>query len=146
VRAAIEGVRQAAGDVPLITTMTFDTRGRTMMGVTPEQAARALLDWGSLAVGGNCGNGPDEIEAVVSKMHAVAPDAILVAKANAGIPRLVEGRAVYGAGPAEMARYASAVVRAGARIVGACCGSTPAHLEAMAESLAKERTARKEST
>jgi 5-methyltetrahydrofolate--homocysteine methyltransferase len=146
VHAAIEGVRQAAGDVPLITTMTFDTRGRTMMGVTPEQAARALLDWGSLAVGGNCGNGPDEIEAVVSKMHAVAPDAILVAKANAGIPRLVEGRAVYGAGPAEMARYASAVVRAGARIVGACCGSTPAHLEAMAESLAKERTARKEST
>jgi 5-methyltetrahydrofolate--homocysteine methyltransferase len=145
-RAAIEGVRRAAGDVPLITTMTFDTRGRTMMGVTPEEAARALLGWGSLAVGGNCGNGPDEIEAVVSKMRAVAPDAILAAKANAGIPRLVQGRAVYGAGPAEMARYASAVVRAGARIVGACCGSTPAHLQAMSESLAKERAARKERT
>jgi 5-methyltetrahydrofolate--homocysteine methyltransferase len=139
-------VRRAAGDVPLITPMTFDTRGRTMMGVTPEEAARALSGWGSSAIGGNCGNGPDEIEAVVGKMHAVAPEEVLVAKANAGIPRLVQGRAVYGAGPAEMARYASAVVRAGARIVGACCGSTPAHLEAMAESLAQERAARKESS
>jgi 5-methyltetrahydrofolate--homocysteine methyltransferase len=146
VHAAIEGVRRAAGDMPVITTMTFDTRGRTMMGVTPEEAARALLGWGSLAVGGNCGNGPDEIEAVVRKMHTVAPDAVLVAKANAGIPRLVQGRAVYGAGPAEMAQYALAVVRAGARIVGACCGSTPAHLEAMAEALAKERAASEEST
>jgi 5-methyltetrahydrofolate--homocysteine methyltransferase len=79
-------------------------------------------------------------------MHTVAPDAVLVAKANAGIPRLVQGRAVYGAGPAEMAQYALAVVRAGARIVGACCGSTPAHLEAMAEALAKERAASEEST
>jgi 5-methyltetrahydrofolate--homocysteine methyltransferase len=143
VHAAIEGVRRAAGDVPLITTMTFDTRGRTMMGVTPEEAARALLGWGASAVGGNCGNGPDEIEAVVSKMHAVAPDAVLVAKANAGIPRLVQGRAVYGAGPAEMARYTSAAVQAGARIVGACCGSTPAHLEAMADALLKEKASRR---
>jgi 5-methyltetrahydrofolate--homocysteine methyltransferase len=138
IHAAMEGVRQAAGDVPLITTMTFDTRGRTMMGVTPEEAARALLSWGASAVGGNCGNGPDEIEAVVRKMRAVAPDAVLVAKANAGIPRLVKGRAVYGAGPAEMAEYAATVAAAGARIVGACCGSTPAHLKSMAEALDRE--------
>jgi 5-methyltetrahydrofolate--homocysteine methyltransferase len=143
VHAAMEGVRRAAGDVPLITTMTFDTRGRTMMGVTPEEAAVALLGWGASAVGGNCGNGPDEIEAVVRKMHAVAPQAVLVAKANAGIPRLVKGRAVYGAGPAEMAEYAIIVAEAGARIVGACCGSTPAHLRAMAEALTKERAPRR---
>jgi 5-methyltetrahydrofolate--homocysteine methyltransferase len=146
VHAAMEGVRRAAGDVPLITTMTFDTRGRTMMGVTPEEAAVALLGWGASAVGGNCGNGPDEIEAVVRKMHAVAPQAVLVAKANAGIPRLVKGRAVYGAGPAEMAEYAIIVAEAGARIVGACCGSTPAHLRAMAEALTKERAPRRPSS
>lgn len=140
VHAAIEGVRRAAGDVPLITTMTFDTRGRTMMGVTPEEAAKALLSWSASAVGGNCGNGPDEIEAVIHKMRAVAPDAVLVAKANAGIPTLVKGRAVYGAGPAEMAEYAVTVAAAGARIVGACCGSTPAHLKAMADALMKERS------
>jgi len=138
VHAAMEGVRRAAGDVPLITTMTFDTRGRTMMGVRPEDAAKALLGWGASAIGGNCGNGPDEIEAVVRKMRAVAPEAILVAKANAGIPRLEKGRAVYGAGPAEMAEYATTVAGAGARIVGSCCGSTPAHLRAMAEALMKE--------
>jgi 5-methyltetrahydrofolate--homocysteine methyltransferase len=97
-------------------------------------------------VGGNCGNGPDEIEAVVRKMHAVAPQAVLVAKANAGIPRLVKGRAVYGAGPAEMAEYAIIVAEAGARIVGACCGSTPAHLRAMAEALTKERAPRRPSS
>ncbi len=142
VHAAIEAVRRAAGDLPMITTMTFDTRGRTMMGVTPEDAARSLLGWGASAVGGNCGNGPDEIEDVVRKMRAVAPEAILVAKANAGIPRLEKGRAVYGAGPAEMADYAVTVAGAGARIIGACCGSTPAHLAAMAEALTRERVPR----
>jgi 5-methyltetrahydrofolate--homocysteine methyltransferase len=146
VHAAMEGVRRAAGDAILITTMTFDTRGRTMMGVTPEEAARALLGWGASAVGGNCGNGPDEIEAVVRKMRAVAPEAVLVAKANAGIPRLEKGRAVYGAGPAEMAEYATTVAGAGARIIGACCGSTPAHLEAMAAALMKEGAPRRSGT
>ncbi len=68
-------------------------------------------------------------------MHAVAPQAVLVAKANAGVPKLEKGRAVYGAGPEEMARYATSVADAGARIIGACCGSTPRHLEAMAAAL-----------
>ncbi|MGH2513312.1 MAG: homocysteine S-methyltransferase family protein, partial [Candidatus Limnocylindrales bacterium] len=60
-KAAIEGVRRVAPGIPLIATMTFDTRGRTMMGVTPEQAVEALAAWGADAIGGNCGNGPDEI-------------------------------------------------------------------------------------
>ncbi|MEW6567299.1 MAG: homocysteine S-methyltransferase family protein [Chloroflexota bacterium] len=138
VRAAMEGARQAAPDLPLITTMTFDTRGRTMMGVTPEQAVRTLSDWGAAAVGGNCGNGPDEILGVLEKMKATAPEVVLVAKANAGLPELVNGKAVYRAGPQAMADYAQAAVAAGARIVGACCGSTPAHLKAMALALAVE--------
>jgi 5-methyltetrahydrofolate--homocysteine methyltransferase len=138
VRAAIEGVRQASPRLPIIATMTFDTRGHTMMGVTPEEAVRALSGWGAAAVGGNCGNGPDEILAVVQKMRAAAPGVVLVAKANAGLPELQNGRAVYRAGPKVMADYALAVSAAGAHIVGACCGSTPDHVRAMAEALGKD--------
>ena len=135
IHAAIEGARRAAPTMPIIATMTFDTRGRTMMGVTPEQAAEALLGWGADAIGGNCGNGPDELVPVVQKMHAVAPDAVIVAKSNAGIPELVDFKTVYRAGPDEMAARGIEFREAGARIIGACCGSTPAHLERMHEVL-----------
>ena len=66
IKAAIEGVRRAAPGIALIATMTFDTRGHTMMGVTPEQAVEALVAWGADAVGGNCGNGPDELLPVIA--------------------------------------------------------------------------------
>lgn len=140
-RAAIDGVRQASADIPIVATMTFDTRGRTMMGVTPEQAVREVSAWGVSALGANCGNGPDEILSVIEKMRAAAPQAVLVAKANAGVPKLEKGRAVYGAGPEEMAVYAAAAADAGARVIGACCGSTPRHLEAMAAALQGRLTA-----
>ncbi len=135
ITAAIRGARQASATIPVIATMTFDTRGHTMMGVSPEQAARALLEAGADAIGGNCGNGPDELLPVIERMHAVAPDAVLVAKSNAGMPELVDLRAVYRAEPATMAEAGVGFREAGARIVGACCGSTPAHLAAMAEAL-----------
>ena len=135
IKAAIEGVRRVAPGIPLITTMTFDTRGRTMMGVTPEQAVEALAAWGADAIGGNCGNGPDEILPVISTMHAVAPDVLLVSKSNAGMPELIDMRAVYRASPETMAAAAVEMRVAGARIVGACCGSTPDHLRAMHASL-----------
>jgi len=107
-----------------------------MMGVTPEQAVEALVAWGADAVGGNCGNGPDEMLRVVERMHAADPEAILVAKSNAGMPELVDMRAVYRADPATIAAQCLAMREAGARIVGGCCGSTPAHLAAIAEALA----------
>jgi 5-methyltetrahydrofolate--homocysteine methyltransferase len=134
-QAAIEGVRQAAPGIALVTTMTFDTRGHTMMGVTPEDAVTHLSAWGADAVGGNCGNGPDELIPVIARMHAAAPDVVLVAKSNAGMPELVDMRAVYRASPEMMASTALDLRAAGARIIGACCGSSPAHLAAMAASL-----------
>lgn len=139
VRAAVEGVRQVSSELPLITTMTFDTRGRTMMGVTPERAAETLSSHGVAALGGNCGNGPEEIIEAIEKMHSATPDAFLAAKANAGIPHLVSGKPVYDATPESMARYAVNAYQAGARLIGACCGSTPEHLKAMAEALAAEK-------
>jgi methionine synthase I (cobalamin-dependent) len=137
--AAIRGVRRASAGIPIIATMTFDTRGFTMMGVSPEQAARSLIEAGADAIGGNCGNGPDELLPVIAKMHAVAPDAILVAKSNAGMPELIDMRAVYRADPSTMAEAGLGFQAAGARIIGACCGSTPAHLAAMAEALGVAR-------
>lgn len=135
VKAAIDGVRKVSADVPIIATMTFDTHGRTMMGVTPEKAITTLIGYGATAIGGNCGNGPEEIIAVVEKMHKTAPETILVAKANAGIPELVQGKPVYRASPERMAEYALEAYAAGARIIGACCGSTPAHIRAIADAL-----------
>ena len=136
IKAAIEGVRRVAPGIALVTTMTFDTRGHTMMGVSPEQAVEALVAWGADAVGGNCGNGPDELVPVIERMRAVDPDAILVAKSNAGMPELVDMRAVYRADPPSMAAYGVQIHEAGARIVGACCGSSPDHLRAMHAALA----------
>jgi 5-methyltetrahydrofolate--homocysteine methyltransferase len=136
IRAAIQGVRQAAPGIALIATMTFDTRGHTMMGVSPEDAVAHLAAWGADAIGGNCGNGPDELIPVIARMHAAAPDVVLVAKSNAGMPELVDMQAVYKASPELMAETAIEMRDAGARIVGACCGSSPAHLAAMAASLA----------
>jgi 5-methyltetrahydrofolate--homocysteine methyltransferase len=135
IKAAIEGVRRAAPGIALIATMTFDTRGHTMMGVTPEQAVEALVAWGADAVGGNCGNGPDELLPVIERMRAADPDAVLVAKSNAGMPELIDMRAVYRADPDTMAGFAVQMRDAGATIVGACCGSSPEHLRAMSAAL-----------
>jgi 5-methyltetrahydrofolate--homocysteine methyltransferase len=132
VRAAIEGTRRVSDDVPIIATMTFDTRGHTMMGVSPDKAAETLAGWDVDAFGGNCGNGPNELVAVIRKMRLARPEAVLVAKSNAGIPRLVKGQAVYSASPDEMASYVAELHQSGARIVGGCCGSTPTHVRAMA--------------
>jgi len=140
IEAAIAGVRRVSPGVPIVATMTFDTRGHTMMGVSPEQAVAALAAAGADAIGGNCGNGPDELLPVIERMRAAAPEVTLVAKSNAGMPELVDLRAVYRADPPTMAGAARDFRTAGARIIGACCGSTPDHLRAMAEALASEAT------
>jgi 5-methyltetrahydrofolate--homocysteine methyltransferase len=139
VEAAVEGVRQAAPDAPIVVTMSFDTHGHTMMGVSPEQAAKELTALGAVAVGGNCGLGPAELLPAMVAMRASAPDAVLIAKPNAGLPVLEDGKAVYRGSPEEMADYARRLTAAGVRIVGGCCGSAPAHLRAMAEALALPR-------
>jgi 5-methyltetrahydrofolate--homocysteine methyltransferase len=133
--AAIHGAKDAAPETPVIATMSFDTRGHTMMGVTPEQAAAALLEAGAAAVGGNCGNGPEELIPVLERMRAAFPDALLVAKGNVGQPTLVGMSVSYETTPEMMADFAKRFRDAGANIIGACCGSTPPHLRAMAEAL-----------
>lgn len=134
VRAAVEGAQQATS-LPVVATMTFDTRGFTMMGVSPVQALDMLQALGLAAFGGNCGNGPAEIEGVIRAMHERAPGDVLVAKSNAGIPEVVGGEIVYSGTPEVMARHAVTIYELGARIIGGCCGSTPDHIRAMREAL-----------
>jgi 5-methyltetrahydrofolate--homocysteine methyltransferase len=138
VRAALEGVRRAAPTMPVVTTMTFDTRGRTMMGTTPEQALKTLSSFEVLALGANCGNGPDELEHAIEKMSAAGARVPLVAKANAGLPHMEGGHPVYDATPDAMGAYAERVRDLGAHIIGACCGSTPDHIRAIARALKQD--------
>lgn len=134
VRAAVEGVRSISA-LPICATMSFDTNGRTMMGVTPEQAVRAMKEWDLAAIGGNCGNGINEIEDVIFAMHQEAPEVRLIAKANAGMPQWREHELLYDASPATMGHYAQRVVALGATMVGGCCGNGPDHIAAIAKSI-----------
>ena len=135
-KAAIEGAREST-DLPLVCTMTFDTKLHTMMGVSPRKAAETLTNWGVQAIGANCGTGPEEVEKVMEQMKEALPEAVLWAKPNAGVPRLIEGRAEYDATPELMADYALRFENLGVRIIGGCCGSTPEHIAAMARALGK---------
>ena len=134
-RAAIEAARRAAPHLPLSVTFSFDTRGRTSMGLRPEDAARALVDLGVTALGANCGRSLEMTLEAVQRMRQVAPDVPLVAKPNAGMPRLEEGRVVYDATPEMMAGYVQPFLDLGVRVVGGCCGSTPAHISAIADAV-----------
>lgn len=134
VKAAVAGIRSVS-DLPISATMSFDTHGHTMMGVTPEAALKTLTELDLASLGANCGTGPEELQEVIHKMRAANPDLPLVAKANAGIPQVVEGKVIYSGSPAMMAEYANQVRKLGARLIGACCGSTPEHIKAMAKAL-----------
>ena len=136
VEAAILGARRASPDVPIAVTMTFDTNARTMMGDTPKSALEAIYGWGVRAIGGNCGNGPDEIRTVMAQMLEHRPDDVyLIAQSNAGLPKMIDGKVTYDGTPEVMAKYAVELYQMGVNYIGACCGSTPAHIAAMRDAL-----------
>lgn len=134
VKAAVEGAR-AAG-LPAVVTMSFDTNFHTMMGVKPVVALSTISGWGVGVVGANCGNGPAEIERIMTEMSG-APHAgvVLMAKSNAGMPRWKDDRITYGGTPEVMSDYARRMVGLGVRIIGGCCGSAPEHIAAMRKAI-----------
>lgn len=129
VEAAIEGARRVSG-LPITVTMSFDTAGRTMMGVTGTQAAERFTELGVAAVGANCGNNLPDTEAALAEIRAatVLP---VIAKANAGIPEWHGAELCYSGTPEVMGAYAHRVREAGIQIIGGCCGNTPAHVAVM---------------
>lgn len=133
-KAAVEGAKRAC-DLPIFCTFSFDTHGRTSMGVRPAQAAGAVAALGAVAVGANCGHAPEEVLDFLPAIRQAAPHVYLIAKPNAGIPRMVKRQVVYDAGPERMAKLAVRFVELGANIVGACCGSSPEHIAAIAAAI-----------
>jgi 5-methyltetrahydrofolate--homocysteine methyltransferase len=136
-KAAVEGAQQGC-ELPVFCTFSFDTQGYTGMGVSPAQAAQAMAALGVPATGSNCGHAPEEVLDILPQMREAAPDAYLIAKPNAGVPRMVKRQAVYDATPERMAELACRYVELGAQVVGACCGSSPAHIAAIREAVKRE--------
>jgi len=134
--AAIEGA--AVTGKPVVCTLSFDTNGRTMMGLAPADVASfaRTLAHPPLACGSNCGVGPAEtILSVLNLARAPEAPALIVAKGNCGIPQWVGGHICYDGTPELMADYARLALACGARIIGGCCGTTPVHLRAMRTAL-----------
>jgi 5-methyltetrahydrofolate--homocysteine methyltransferase len=123
--------------VPTSATLSFDTNGRTMMGITPTQLASWWLarDRRPVSIGANCGIGPGDGVGTVFDISALAPEAVAITKANCGLPLYETDRLVYPVGPDHMAEYVELAVRSGARVIGTCCGSTPDHIAAVRAAL-----------
>lgn len=123
----------------VITTFTFaqTVNGdyRTMMGVSPEQAAEAMIEAGADIIGTNCGNGIERMIDIVKAMRTVAPETPILVHANAGLPKNINGVDTFPETPEDMARQVGGLVKAGANIIGGCCGTTPAHINAMKEAV-----------
>jgi 5-methyltetrahydrofolate--homocysteine methyltransferase len=139
-KAAVEGIQQVAA-LPIFCSFSFGRGGRTMMGVTPGQIVEALAPMGVTAIGANCGDGIEPvINALASMRDALAHQSgrllpVLIAKPNAGLPRLEDGQTLFDLGPDEMAAHVPRFIEIGAQIIGGCCGSSPAHIAAMASRL-----------
>ena len=134
-RAAAEAFARA--DMPWCGTMSFDTAGRTMMGVTSSAMAGLVEELPNppLAFGANCGTGASDLLRTVLGFTATGTTRPLIAKGNAGIPKYVDGHIHYDGTPELMARYAVLARNCGARIIGGCCGTMPEHLRSMREAL-----------
>ena len=127
VEAGVRGARQAS-DLPIVVTLSYDTAGRTMMGVTDQEAGAFLAELGVAGIGANCGANLADTEAAVAAIRAAAGDIPVVSKANAGIPVWRGAVLEYDATPEILAAHAHRLREAGISVIGACCGSTPEHL------------------
>ncbi len=140
---AVEAVKHSGSNLPVLASMSFDKRGddfRTMMGVDVKTAVSSLVAAGADAVGFNCGTTTldeyvDLAKRYVATAKAVNPKVIVFAEPNAGKPELLDGKAVYKVTPDEFAEAAQKIYAAGITIIGGCCGTSPAHIEAVSKKL-----------
>src|ERR1700760_434820 len=131
---AILAARSEAPGVKVVVMMTVDEEGNCLDGTSAETAAVKLTEWGADALGCNCSAGPATVLSVIERMRPVTSKP-LAAMPNAGIPRAVDGRTIYLTSPEYMASFTRKLVKAGASIVGGCCGTTPSYTRAMKSSL-----------
>jgi 5-methyltetrahydrofolate--homocysteine methyltransferase len=137
---AIKAVKQNT-KLEVACTFTFEktVQGdyRTMMGVTPEEMAKECLASGADLIGANCGNGFERMVEVVERLHTAAPEAYIIVHANAGMPYNKDGATIFPETPDAAAGFVPALVKAGAKVIGGCCGTTPQHIFAIAQMIKK---------
>ncbi len=129
-RAALLGCKEAAPQLPVMVTMTFEDSGKTLTGCDPVAALITLQSLGADAFGCNCSTGPGDMAKVIAKMKPFAAIP-LIAKPNAGLPKMVNGKSVFDLDAAGFASAVPELLSAGASIMGGCCGTTPAHIAEM---------------
>ncbi len=140
---AVEAVKYSGSVLPVLASMSFDKRGddfRTMMGVDVKTAVSSLVAAGADAVGFNCGTTTldeyvDLAKRYVAAAKAVNPKVFVFAEPNAGKPELLDDKAIYKVTPDEFADAAQKIYAAGITIIGGCCGTSPAHIEAVSKKL-----------
>jgi homocysteine S-methyltransferase len=140
--AAIEAVKEVSDEIPLIAQKTFPEDGAILATDFPIEVVKHIKEKGVTVVGSNCTVGPQRMFSIIKSMYQ--DDVILSAQPAAGIPTLVDGRSVYHASPEYLATYAKQLVEAGVKIIGACCGSTPSHIKAIANAVKDLRLKRPE--
>lgn len=130
-RAAVIAVKESC-DLPICVTMTFDEDGRTLTGTDPVTVLITLQSLGADAVGCNCSTGPETMVKFIQQMKSYAR-VPLIAKPNAGLPKLVDGRTVFSMGAAEFGTHINALVKAGVNLIGGCCGTSPEFIKEIKE-------------
>ena len=130
---AIRAVRELC-DLPIVAQVTIQIDGNTSFGTTAEVFTTQLDEWGADVIGLNCGVGPAIVLNSIEKMRTLT-NRKLSAQPNAGLPRDVGGRQIYMCSPEYMAEYSRRIIQAGAKFVGGCCGTTPAHIKMIADAL-----------
>lgn len=130
-RACVIAIKEVS-ELPVMVTMSYNEDGRTLYGTDPVTAVVALQSLGADAVGVNCSSGPEEMIPLVKAMKEYA-NVPVIAKPNAGIPVLQDGKTIYPMEPEEFAEYGKLLIEAGAGILGGCCGTTPLHIQKLKE-------------
>ncbi|MBN2738164.1 MAG: homocysteine S-methyltransferase family protein [Spirochaetales bacterium] len=137
---AVKAAKEASG-LEVVCTFTFEKGAsgqyNTMMGVTPLQMTQAMIACGADIIGTNCGNGFDQMVDIVKKIREANQSIPVLAHANAGLPKMVNGETVFPETAEIMASKVHKMLQAGANIIGGCCGTTPEHIRLMAAEIAK---------
>lgn len=139
--AAIESAKEISPNIPIIAQKTFSEDGAILATDFPVEVVKHIKSKGVDVVGSNCTVGPQRMYGIIKSIYS--EDVILSAQPAAGIPTLIDGRSIYHATPEYLATYAKQLVEAGVTIVGACCGSTPSHIKAIAEAVKGVKIERK---
>jgi homocysteine S-methyltransferase len=136
VRAAVDAVHHVDPEMPIIASMTFTRDRRTLLGDSPREVAQKIHGFDVDVIGVNCSGGPVQLLRILRQMKAAVPEAQFSIMPNAGFPEKVGGRIMYPAGPEYFRDYTLAFWRAGADIIGGCCGTTPAHIAVIKDVIA----------